>query len=126
MLKNNFLRFQLNFNLEAYQSVMNRRITKSKLNLSVYNFFMGGIPGLVVMGQLVFKRSWVRIPAPYTGWTFVTFICCKNCVVCLKKTEYKRKRGRGWPILFLKTFFIIIIMEVKFEEPRLNGGMCTL
>ena len=74
MLKNNFLRFQLNFNLEAYQSVMNRRITKSKLNLSVYNFFMGGIPGLVVMGQLVFKRSWVRIPAPYTGWTFVTFV----------------------------------------------------
>ena len=25
------------------------------------------LPGLVVM----FERSWVRIPAPYTGWTFI-------------------------------------------------------
>ena len=29
----------------------------------------GGSPGLVVIGGL-FQRSWVRIPAPYTGWTF--------------------------------------------------------
>ena len=29
---------------------------------------------------------------------FFTFICCKNCNVCLKKTENKQKRGRGWPI----------------------------
>ena len=29
--------------------------------------------------------------------TFFTFICCKNCIVCLKKTENKQKRGRGWP-----------------------------
>ena len=28
---------------------------------------------------------------------FVTSICCK-IYVCLKKTENKRKRGRGWPI----------------------------
>ena len=25
-------------------------------------------------------------------------ICCKICNVCLKKTENKRKRGRGWAI----------------------------
>ena len=30
---------------------------------------------------------------------FFTYICCKNCIVCLKKTENKRKRGRVWPIL---------------------------
>ena len=26
---------------------------------------------------------------------FFTLMCCN---VCLKKTEHKRKRGRGWPI----------------------------
>ena len=57
------------------------------------------------LGAFVFEAkdepcSWVRIPAPDTGWTwyFFTFICCKNCIVCLKKTENKRKRGWGWPI----------------------------
>ena len=29
-----------------------------------------GSPGLVVMGDYsCFERSWVQIPAPYTGWT---------------------------------------------------------
>ena len=32
--------------------------------------------------RLTFQRSWVRFPAPYTGWTFFTFICFKNCKVC--------------------------------------------
>ena len=36
---------------------------------------------------------------------FFTLICCKNCNnVCLKKTENKQKRGRGWPILKKKQF----------------------
>ena len=49
---------------------------------------MGGSPGLVVKGRgngrepwssgkgkrLTFQRSWVRIPAPYTGWTFFPHI----------------------------------------------------
>ena len=46
--------------------------------------------------------SWVRIPAPSTGWIFFTLIFYKNSIVaCLKKTENKRKRGRVGP--FLKT-----------------------
>ena len=50
----------------------------------------------------MFQRSWVRIPTPYTGWTFVTHICCKNCNdVFLKRPKINDKRGRGWPI-FLK------------------------
>ena len=32
---------------------------------------------------------------------FFTFICFKNCIVCLKKTKNKRKNRLGWPI-FLK------------------------
>ena len=33
---------------------------------------LGGRPGLVVIGG----ESWVRIPAPYTGLTFFTYIRC--------------------------------------------------
>ena len=40
---------------------------------------------------------------------FFLLICCKNCSFCSKKSEYKWKRGRGWPIE--KT--IPVIMSVK-------------
>ena len=53
----------------------------------------GGSPGLVVMGGDSFQRSWVRIPAPYTGWTLFTFICSKNCTVCMQKTKLKDKEA---------------------------------
>ena len=49
--------------------------------------------------RLMFQRSWVRISALYTGWTFFTYICCKNWNdVCLKRPKINNKRGRGWPI----------------------------
>ena len=50
--------------------------------------------------RLMFRRSWVRIPALYTGWTWVffTLICCKKIYCLFEKTENKRKRGRSWPI----------------------------
>ena len=48
-------------------------------------FVLGGSPGVVVMGgDSCLRRSWVQIPALYTGWTFLTFICCQDCNVCLK------------------------------------------
>ena len=47
--------------------------------------------------RLMSWRSWVRIPAPFTEWTFFTFICCKNRYICLKRRN-NRKRFRGWPI----------------------------
>ena len=37
--------------------------------------------------RLLFQSSWFRIQAPYTGWTFFTFICCKNCNLCLKRRK---------------------------------------
>ena len=37
-------------------------------------------------------RSWGRIPAPNTGWTFL------KIVMFLWRDEDKRKRGSGWPI----------------------------
>ena len=50
--------------------------------------------------RLMLQRSLVRIPAPYTGWIFFTFICCKNCCdFCLKKPKINNKRGQCLPIL---------------------------
>ena len=37
--------------------------------------------------RLMFRSSWVGIPAPNTGWTFFTYICCKVCNVCLKRRK---------------------------------------
>ena len=28
--------------------------------------------------RLMFRRSWVQIPALFTGWTFFTYFCCKK------------------------------------------------
>ena len=65
------------------------------LDLTKQVKLLGGSPGLVVMGgkRLTFQRSWVRFPAPYTGWTFFTFICCKNCKLCLKRPKINEKEA---------------------------------
>ena len=44
--------------------------------------------------RLLFKRLWVQIPTPDTGWNFFTFICC---IYCLLKTEIKQKEAGDWP-----------------------------
>ena len=42
------------------------------------------------------RRSWVWVPALYTGWIFFTFICCKNC--CLfEKTKINQKEAEDGP-----------------------------
>ena len=41
--------------------------------------------------------SWVRFPALYTGWTFFTFICCKNCKVCLERPKINEKEAGVGP-----------------------------
>ena len=37
--------------------------------------------------RLMIWRSWVWIPALFTGWTFFTFICCIYCDVSLKRKK---------------------------------------
>ena len=58
---------------------------------------IGGSPGGYER-RLMFKRSWVRIPASYTGWTwhFFTLICCKK-VVCLKRLKINGKEAGVGP-----------------------------
>ena len=52
----------------------------------------------------MFRRSWVRIPAPYTGWTFFTYNCCKNCNVCLKRPKINEREAGVGP--FLKRLYL--------------------
>ena len=52
------------------------------------NNLKGGSPGLVVVGRDSRSEShgfesWHRILDGY----FFTYICCKNCIVCLKSTK---------------------------------------
>ena len=44
--------------------------------------------------QLIFKRPWVRIQVLCNGWIWYLFtlICCKNCIVCLKRPKISKKR----------------------------------
>ena len=48
--------------------------------------------------RLMFQRSWVQIPAPYTRWTFSHLFVVK-IVMCVWKDKNKWKRVQYWPIL---------------------------
>ena len=62
--------------------------------LSVQIISKGGSTGLLVM----FERSWVRIPAQYTGWTFLHWFVVKIVLFVWKRPKINEKRGRGWSI----------------------------
>ena len=68
--------------------------------------------------RLTFRRSWVWIPAPYTGWTwhFSHWFFVKICIVCLKRPKIKEKRGHGWPIFLKKVGFHWNSMFSKWYE----------
>ena len=67
------------------------------------------------------ERSWVRIPAPYSGWTchFFTLICGKNCTVCLKDPK-KEKNRPGLAHFFKKNkvyrFFHFVFLPIDGLE----------
>ena len=69
------------------------------------------------------KRSWVRIPAPYTGWTFFTFNCCENCNVLFEKTKINEKEAGYGP---LKKYFKTAAPNARFFLSTLNGkSLCV-
>ena len=43
------------------------------------------------------QRSWVRIPVPYTGWTFFHIYLLQNLKCLLEKTENKQKEAGVGP-----------------------------
>ena len=64
------------------------------------------------------------IPAPYTGWTFFTFICCKNCNdVCLKRLKMNEKEAAVGP--FLKNTILDEIRTV-WEGTKGKAQCCHL
>ena len=73
---------------------------------------LGGSPGLVVMG--VDSRSKGRgfeSQRRILDGHFFTLICCKNCIVCLKRPKINKKEAGVGPI-FLKKKKLITV-EVK-------------
>ena len=48
--------------------------------------------------RLMFQRSWVPIPAPYTGWSFSHIFVVKIVMMFFKRQKINNKIGRGWPI----------------------------
>ena len=63
-------------------------------------------PGLVVMG----RDSLMKVVGSNTGaiyWMdmiFFTLICCKNCIVCLKRPKISKKEAEVGPV-FLKNSY---------------------
>ena len=55
--------------------------------------------------RLTFWRSWVRIPVPYTGWTFFTLICCKVGLMFVWKRPKLNEKDADMAHFFKKTFF---------------------
>ena len=64
--------------------------------------------------RLMFRRLWVRIPALYTGWTFFTFICCKNCNCLLENTKMNEKEAGN--CRFLKRLYLSSDVQVSRQS----------
>ena len=62
--------------------------------------------------RLTFERSWVRIPAPNTGLTFLPTHWFAVKIILYWKTENKWKRGQGWSIFFKKKILLSSIRSV--------------
>ena len=56
---------------------MRRKLNQS----SILSIFGAGALVQWLWEETYVKRSWVRIPALYTGWKFFHIYCCKNCNV---------------------------------------------
>ena len=62
------------------------------------NCFKGGSPGLVVMGDdSCSKGRGFESRCHMLDGIFVTLICCKNCVVCLKRPKINKKEAGVGP-----------------------------
>ena len=77
-----------------------------------------GSPGLAVMGRDSrpegrWFESWPRILDGH----FFTYICCKNCIVCLKRPKINEKEAGVGPIKKNKPCY-----ANDNSPPRLEGG----
>ena len=81
----------------TYLSCFTRRCGNGKTRL-------GGSPGLVIMGDGSCSRGHgFESRHHLLDGHFFTFICCKNCIVCLEKIKNKWKEAGVGP--FLKKWY---------------------
>ena len=55
--------------------------------------------------ELIIKRLWAWIQSPNTGCKFFTLICCKICIVYVKRPKIKENETKDVP--FLKTKMLL-------------------
>ena len=71
--------------------------------------------------RLVFKMSWVQIPAWDSGWTFFILICCQNCIVCLNKPNVNEKEaGYGKCLIRMWTLARFLLNYLKLFCSRVS------
>ena len=58
--------------------------------------------------RLMFQMLWVRILAQYTGWTFFTYICCKNVMVFVWKDQ-KTIKEAGFGTFLIKNMSRLVL-----------------
>ena len=74
---------------------------------------MGGCPGLVVMGDNSCLRGCgFESQRCILDGHFFALICCKNCIVCLKRPKINEKEAGVDP--FLKRYLLIKICIALF------------
>ena len=75
--------------------------------------------------QLMLERSWVQIPAPYTGWTFFTLFFLKICIVCFKRPKINENEAGVRP-LNLPTYVLTdnVINNCDACELFVNNDSC--
>ena len=62
------------------------------------------------------------IPTP---WHFFTYICCKNCDVCLKRRKIKRKRTQGRAFYGNNLKIVLIKFYTLIGLKAVNGLECS-
>ena len=77
--------------------------------------------------RLIFWRLWVWIPAPYSGWTFFTFIWCKIVLMFVWKRPKINEKDAG--MAYLKTgtlFFWNEVNKILHENPSTYSAYLKL
>ena len=64
----------------------------------------------------MFQRSWVQIPALYTGWTFFTYLFVVKLYYLLEKTKINEKESGGWPIFKKNQMKLFYLRALGVQE----------
>ena len=70
--------------------------------------------------RIMFWRSWVRILALYTGWTFFAFVCCKKIKGCLKRPKINEIEVGDGPFKKSSAFTRLMPMHKPSRPPMVD------